>query len=64
MHMQNAVATWLRPSVRIGEKEGLTRYITIAMVDMMIWCSFFGSTTCLDDKGNPPFFFLFLSFFC
>lgn len=24
MHMQNAVATWLRPSVCIGEKEGLS----------------------------------------
>lgn len=24
MHMQNAVATWLRPSVRIGGKEGLS----------------------------------------
>lgn len=64
MHMQNAVATWLRPSVRIGEKEGLTRYITIAMVDMMIWCPFFGTTTCLDDKGNLPFLFsFFFSFF-
>lgn len=24
MHMQNAVATWLRPSVRIGGREGLS----------------------------------------
>lgn len=31
------------------------------MVDMIN--VLFGTTTCLDDKGNPPFSFLFLSFF-
>lgn len=52
----------VRPSALEGRRICLTRYITIAMVDMMIWCPFFGTTTCLDDKGNPPFCFVFFFF--
>lgn len=51
----------VRPSALEGRRICLTRYITIAMVDMIN--VLFGTTTCLDDKGNPPFFlFFFFSF--
>lgn len=51
----------VRPSALEGGRVCLTRYITIAMVDMIN--VLFGTTTCLDDKGNPPFFFSFFFFF-
>lgn len=58
------LAASVRPHWGEGGRVCLTRYITIAMVDMLN--VLFGTTTCLDDKGNPPFlfsFFFFSSFF-